>query len=179
MAPLPQNNTNRLWVDYNDGRNDHVLLCRYVISTGFGTPEAMGAVDAFLTAINDSLYLITILGARVAAQGSNISAPVAWTGGATYGGGAMPAVFAPRQVMWLGRTGGGRRFRLSIWGVNTTTPDNFRIADDGSNFVADGIDVLETQQPLGAFRAIDGNVPLLYPYADIQFNSYWETQARG
>jgi hypothetical protein len=179
MAPLPPHNTARFWYDYNDGINDHSLLCRYVATVDFGISDVMAAVDDFLNAVSDDLYLISTQGARFADAGSDISVPVTWEGAATYGAGTMPAVFAPRQTMWLGRDSLGRRFRVSLWGIDQTTPDNFRFASVGGNFVALAVASLATSGAAGAFRTISGNQPSLYNYADVQFNSHWETAARG
>jgi hypothetical protein len=179
MAPLPADNTARFWYDYHDGQNPHTILCRFTTSLGFDITDVMAAVDDLLNALDEDLYLINTLGARFADAGSNISVPVIWTGAASYGAGSMPAVFAPRQTMFLGRDSLGRRFRVSIWGIDQTTPDNFRFASVSGNFVDRAVTSLVASQAGGAFRTISGNQPSMYNYADVQFNSHWETAARG
>lgn len=177
MAPLPEHNTARLFVDYNNGVHDHTLLVRYTPSAG--SDIAMDNAAAFLQALDPILYEIAIIGARIAATGSNITVPIPWTGSPTYGDGVMPLVNAPRQMTFLGRTSGGRRARWSIFGYKGTWPDRYRYSSTEVAEIGDAIDALDDGGEAGAFIAIDGFVPSLYPYADFNFNSYWETETRG
>lgn len=178
MSALPDTGTNRLFVDYNDGQFSHTLKVRY--DGGIGDAAgAMDAVDALLTAIADTWYTITIEAARVAAEDSVFSFPVTWSGLASYGSETMPRVFAPRQLLLLGRDFLGRRMRLFLFGYKGTSPDNYRLARVTDNVVDDALDVIEAQQANGYFLAITRNVPTMYQYASFNFNNYYEKQARG
>lgn len=178
MAPLPANTTPRFWLDYNDGIYDHSFLVRYN-AVDNSLAEVMGSVDSLLTAIADSMYEVTITGARWSAAGSNISTPTTWTGSASYGGGAMPAVFAPRQMCFLGRDGSGVRYRLFLFGMEFDTPNNYRIARVAANVVDDALTVIEGAQTSGIYLTIEGGAPVMYQYADINFNNYYEAKVRG
>lgn len=177
MAPLPESNTARLFVDYNDGQNDHTLIARYAPSAG--SDIAMDNVGLFFQALDPILYLVTIVGARVAATGSNISVPIPWTGSPTFGSTSMPIVNAPRQMTFLGRTIGGRRVRWSVFGFKGTFPDLYRYAATALGEIGDAIDAINDGLGAGVFIAIDGFNPSVYPYADFNFNSYWEGETRG
>jgi len=178
MAPLPANNTARLFLDYNDGLNDHTLMWRF--NESFSSLSACkDALSAFLTALSPKLYLWTVTGARASEQGSSVSLPTTWTGDATYGTGTLPANQAPRELRWQGRSNTGRRVSFSVYGCNLTTPDDFIIRiDDNPDFDAT-IAQLILAADVSAWVAIDNNVPLVYQFIDVNYNSYWETQARG
>ncbi len=177
MAPLPSDNTGRFHLHYSDGLHPHTLMARFNDTASI--PTIMDKVDAFLTAIATDLYLISVLGADFSDAGSNITVPVLWSGASTYGSGTMPAVFAPREIEWGGRSVGGRRFKVYVYGVDITTPDTFRQVAAGSNIAANGIAALADAQASGVFVAIDNEATNLYNYANLNFNSYWERKARA
>lgn len=178
MTPLLPNNTARVWIGYNDGQFDHELLIRYNTSVA-DVPDVMTAADDLFTQIASDWYQIAITGVRASAQHSDFSFPVSWTGGATYGGGTMPKVFAPRQFCLLGRTSLGRRSRFFLFGFEGTSPDDYRLPRSAGNIVDDALSVIEAAQALGIFICIDGQTPVMYQYADFNFNNYYEKQARG
>jgi hypothetical protein len=177
MAPLPQNNTARLWVDYNDGENDHSLQVRF-LAPDTTLAIAMTYAGEFFEAIEDFLYEITINGARFAAAGSDISLPATWSGASTYGTDPMPTLLAPRETRWVGRTQNGRRVSFSVYGCKYTSPDTFRIVSDGANLPNLGVVLINDASDDGAFVAIDGFRPTMKNYVDVNFNSYWEAEAR-
>jgi len=177
LGPLPANNTGRLWVAYNDSINNHELMVRYNTTTTLSA--VMDFIDQYLTAQDTILYLTTILGARYSGPGSDISSPIVWTGAATYGDGTMPLNQAPRELCYLGRTSGGRRFRTFLYGGKFTTPDDFRFPSVAESVVEAALGVIFDAGADGSFVAIDNLRPTLYTYADVQYNSYWESAARG
>jgi hypothetical protein len=179
VSPLNPNNTGRFWLAYNDNVNDHEMMVRF--NTGAAISTVMGYVNDFLQTLHDNevIYLLTVLGARYSGAGSDISSPIVWTGAATYGAALMPLIIAPRETALLGRTSGGRRFRTFFYGLNITMPDTYRVPSAGGNWVEDALAVISAANEDGVYRAIDGLAPTLYTYADLQFNSYWETQRRG
>lgn len=178
MAPLPANNTAVYFVDYYDGINAHTLQNRY--NEGEVTIDQAGLMlDAFFTAIDNLLYEITILGARNREANSTVTYGVIWPGAETYGSGAQPAVTAPRETRWVGRSGTGRRVSFSVYGGKYTTPDNFRIlAADNADVLA-GIVAIDDAVTNNGMRPIDLSNQQMKPYVDVNFNSYWERAARG
>jgi len=124
MAPLPESNTARLFVGYNDGTFDHTLQFRYDdSSTTEG--DVMDVADAYLTAWGDALYAISITQVERCAQGSNVHLPVTWTGSPSYGTGAMPAVNAPRYLEFTGKDQTGRRWHLVQFSFAFATDVNY------------------------------------------------------
>lgn len=178
MAPLPENNTPRFWLDYNDGENDHSLMVRYVAS-GATLADVMDNLDAVLVEMEPMLYAITITGARASASGSNFSLPVTWTGAAEYGADPMPTLLAPRETRWVGRSQLGRKVSWSFYGCKYTSPDSYRLTVGDLAAVGDVIAAIEAAITADVFVAIDLTAPAVYPYANVNFNSYWERQARG
>lgn len=175
LGALPPHNTARVWVDYNDGLNLHTLLVRHDATV----PDVMDSIDSLFTNIASDWYEITIGEVRFAASGSDISFPATWTGSATYGATTMPGVFAPRQFMLLGRTNTGRKARWSLFGLEGSTPDTFRLERVAANIVDDALTVIEAGQTAGIWLGIDGHVPVMYQYADYNFNNHYERLQRG
>lgn len=176
MPPLPTENTGRFWLAYNDSINNHEMMVRFTSAASLAV--VMDYVDQYLAAQDTILYDWQVLSARYAGVGSLISTPIAWTGLAAYGAGTMPANQAPRELCYLGRTTGGRRFRTFLYGGNFTTPDDFRFPSVAASVVEAVLVVLNAASAAGVFVAIDNLRPTLYTYADVQYNSYWESQAR-
>jgi hypothetical protein len=164
-------------VDYNDGENDHSLQVRF-LAPDTTLAIAMTYAGEFFEAIEDFLYEITINGARFAAAGSDISLPATWSGASTYGTDPMPTLLAPRETRWVGRTQNGRRVSFSVYGCKYTSPDTFRIVSDGANLPNLGVVLINDASDDGAFVAIDGFRPTMKNYVDVNFNSYWEAEAR-
>jgi len=177
MAPLPESNTPRLFVDYHDGQNPHTLLVRYAASGG--SDNAMDAAAAFFEALSPNLYFISITGARLAASGSNITLPIPWTGSPDYGSGVMPKVNAPRQVCFLGRSETGRRVRWFMYGWSGAFPEDYKQPVEDLTTLQAAYEALILFGGLGAFLAIDLFTPTVYPYVDFNFNSYYEQKNRG
>lgn len=177
MAPLPQNNTSRAWVEYNDGVNDHVAMFRFD-ATALSVAAALSLYADFLSDIEEFLYLITIAGAKWAEQGSDISVPVTWPGASTYGSDPMATLLGPRETRWVGRDTSGRRVSFSLYGCKYTSPDSYRIISSGANLPNLGVIAINTASADGAMLTIGGNRATMKNYVDVNFNSYWEAEAR-
>lgn len=178
MAPLPENSTARVWVDYHDGINPHALQVRHNGGNG-NHPNVMASVDAFFTALAPQMYAITITGARYSTIGSNISLPLAWDGAPGYGSGAMPGLRAPFQICFLGRSNTGRQVRWFVFGCKLEAPNTYRFPLIADTELADAWNTIIAGQADGVWLAIDGNDPAMYNYVDANFNSYFEEKQRG
>lgn len=178
MAPLPENNTNRFWVDYNDGMNDHSLQVRYDDSGG-GLTFAKSSAALFLTALSPQLYAITVTGARYSLATTTISLPTPWSASTTFGTGAMPGSVAPRQLCYLARDGQGRQVRWFVFGCKLETPNDYRFSLGENSDLAEAWGVISDAQNGGAFLSIAGLNPEMYSYIDVNFNSYYEAKTRG
>lgn len=176
MAPLPANNTSRVFVDYTDGTNQHTVSCRFDESFS-SAEEAVAQMAGFLNAHGQRSFLITIIGARSQGAGESVSLPITWTGDATYGSGLMSPTLAPRQVLYLGRSADGRRIKVSMFGSNLSETDNFRTLASSVGDVGEAIAVLEAAGLTGAFLTISNLVPLWLGYVSHNYNNHFETLA--
>lgn len=175
LGALPPHNTARVWIDYNDGINTHTLLIRHDSSVG----SVMDSADTLFLALASDWYEITIGEVRFAASGSDISFPATWSGSATYGATAMPGVFAPREMCFLGRDSNGRRARWFLFGFEGSSPDTYRLERVAANIVDDILTVIEAAQTSDIFLSISGQRPTMYQYADFNFNNHYEADQRG
>jgi len=176
MAPLPPESTARVYVDYNDGIHSHTLIARYVPPA---TPaDILANIAAIFTILDPVAYAITISGARFSLSGSNVTNPETWPGDPSYGTGAMPAVNAPRQVMWGGKSPDGRLVAWYLFGLNFTTPGNYRFANGAIPEFDDVGDLMQAATANGEFRTVSGQIPLIKTYTNVNFNSYWEAAPR-
>ncbi len=178
MAPVSQTLTPRLFVTYSDGSYDHTLSLRAAADDG-GAADVMAVVDDYLTQLAPKLYLITITQSEVAAIGSNVRNPVTWTGQATYGSGAMPAVNAPRYIEFTGKQGNGRRWHMVQFGLNIATPPTYEFlpTDDADLDAARAvlIDAFAVSQIVG----VTGLKVTLNSEVPLGFNDHFIVRARG
>jgi len=177
MAPLPENNTDRFWLDYSDGINPHSFQVRFAGGAGQASVVA-GLVSDFFSALSPILYELTVLGCRYSLAGTNISAPMIWPGPATFGTFAMPNELSPRQLCWLGRGPDGRRVRWFVYGYDAAPPGPFRLPTNSPAELGLAWDIIEAGPSDGAFLTISGSDPNLYNYIDVNYNSYYEEKAR-
>lgn len=175
MAPLPHNNTALYYVDYATGSIEHTFEVRY---NGAVSPVALGtSIDNFLNAVSELTCALTVNRVRSQAEGSIFSFPVT-TGieGNVYGTGAgAPDQFAS-SLNFVGRSPGGRRVKLSVFGFDQSFGD-FRLTTGDSIPVDDAVTVLQTAA--GLYLAIDGLDPVWYPYANVSVNAYWQRNLRA
>lgn len=175
MAPLPIDNTRRWWLDYSVCTKEHSLLMRSIDTVD--AVQASDAIDAFLTALNSQLRLVTVLGLRMAPKSSSISAPAVWSGAATYGSGAGSPFESANFIDFLGRTSGGRRARAGMFGaINAQVGGDYRVTNAESTFVGDALTALAADPD--CFQAIDDFAPTWYQYANIGASAYWRNKIR-
>lgn len=176
MAPLPDNSTSRIFVDYSDQYHNHTWEVRYsAINSSSGS--AMLYLHAVLQALVPGLYTLTILGARDQHANSLITSPLTWPHNATYGAGVNPAIRAPLQTMFLGRTPLGRRWRFSVFGMIAGPIANFRISSALNADVAAAYAAIVTAHAASNFTGIDGGIPALYDYVSQNYNNRYEVAA--
>jgi len=177
MAPLPPETTSRLWVDYTDGIHTHSLMWRFNNVTS-NSAECQSNIHTWLTAIAPNLFEITILGMRLAGEGSTVSFPGTWTGSSSYGTGAQTAVNAPVEIRYEGRSVTGRKVHAGVYGYKEGLNGAYRIVIVPESALEDGLVALQSAASTGAFVCIDESTPIFKDYVNIQNNSYWERKAR-
>jgi len=177
MAPVNPNNTQRWWFEYFDGVNNHELMLRG--DTDATTGDMISVFSDFITALDPVLHEITVIGGRYADQGSNISNPFTYDGAPTSGTGELSEALAPREISYEGRSNDGRIVSYSMFGLLGTTSGNFRYAA-GENAALDAARaVLVAAANAGVLVTISGGKPIFKTYINLNYNSYWERQARG
>jgi len=179
MADLPQNNTNRLFVDYTTGRVQHTFTVRYESpATAF---DARDAAETFLTSLSGILNgAWTTIGTRVSLAGSNISLPgpeinVVGDGGA----GPLDAGLEPRFFSYSGRSiGEGKQLQLPIYGIVGNQEPDYRMELTDSASLNSAWEDLEAFSIGNVFIAIDGASVIWKKYINVGFNAYWQRQRR-
>jgi len=175
MAPLPHNNTAIYYLDYTVDAREHTLEVRF---DGAVSPAAFGASIGGLFVDNlANLDLLTVLGVRHQVQGSNVSNPVtSGIEGNTYGSGVAGADNVPKYINFIGRSSGGRRVRMMIFGYKGAI-STWRLTTAENAGVSAGVARMNAAS--GLYLAIDAVEPLWYPYANVGFNAYWQRKARA
>jgi len=173
MAALPPNNTERFRVNYTVGTKQHDFQVR----TNGVSPSALGAsVDFFLDALSPALNAVVIDTVEYAASGTNIFNIVSsGIEGNTYGSGAGTGSAIPNDVNFIGRSTGGRRVRLMVFGLKVDAV-NYRFTP-GENSAVDAAIVVLQATP-ATFLAIDNIKPVWYDYANAGVNAHWQKAVR-
>jgi len=175
MAPLPINNTAVLFVDYIVSNHNHTMQLRFNDTASAG--DAIAVADAFLTALDDRIFTLTILGARVRDQGGSVTYPVTWTGAASYGAGTAGDYTSGWYFDFVGRSIGGRRGRVSVFGaafLNDTNDYRFELTDN----IAYGAAMAVLEAGSGVPVAIDGDPINFNQYVNSGVNAYWRNHLR-
>lgn len=172
MAPLPIDNTPRFKVFYTNCSVQHVMDIRSPDS-----PFAFGLnVDDLLNALLTVLTPTVIDEVQWAPSGSNIFNNVV-TGieGNTYGAGAISTLYPAFYTNFVGRSTGGRRVRLAVFGTTNIAQDYRFVA--GENAAIDAA-IAALQVAANHFTAIDGLKPVWKTYANAGLNAYWQRKLR-
>jgi len=172
VAPLPANNTARFRIFYTLGGEQHSLQIRSAQS-----PAVVGAdVDNLLTSLGTAIYNLVIDFVEFSAVGSTVFNPVT-TGieGNTYGGGSPTAESRAYALNFIGRTPGGRRVRIMVFGPTTLGGDYRFIAGEGASIDA-GVAALVAAG--SHILGIDGQTPVWKTYVNSLVNAHWQKALR-
>lgn len=172
MAPLPENSTPRFKLHYVITSYDHTMQVRSHMSpASFGT-----LMGSFLAAFGINIYALTVTNVEFAAANSNIFNLVT-TGieGITYGAGASDPQHAPLAYNFIGRSTGGRRVRLAVFG-SKSYGTNYRVSPGEESWVDDARVVLDDAGP--AIVCIDDIPPIWKTYVNVKPFDHWINQVR-
>jgi hypothetical protein len=172
MAPLPPNSTARYKFHYTTVGRSHTAELRSTVS-----PAVAGLLfDNIVQALNTAVHGAVMDFTEFAASGSNVFNPVT-TGfeGTTWGSGAGLVRDVPKYFNFIGRSAGGRRCRLTIFGGIAEAVDYRYLAGESplidaavAALVAGGPNVL----------AIDGLQVVWKSYVNVGWNSHWQREVR-
>jgi len=176
MAPLPPESTKRFYYSYANAVNPHVLVLR--VPDAATTAEADALIDALLTDIGGSFPASTITAVEVSASGSNARFPIASDRlGDTFGSGSGSIEQDAIAIGFVGRSSGGRRARLFMFGWGGGFSTNFRVQSTESAGVAAAINDLNAA--VGDILAIDGLDITWKSYANVKPNDHWVKAGRS
>lgn len=171
MAPLPVNQTPRYKVNYSVNAHAHSFQMR-----GSWSPVAFGGiVEGLLTSIADAIYAITISTVEFAADNSDVFLPVTTNvEGMFFGTGLAGNPESNWFYGFQGRTTGGKKWHLNIFGARTLGVD-YRLLPGENVDVDAGVADL---QGLTDLVGIDALPVTVYPYVNCGNNAYWQRKVR-
>jgi len=175
MAALPANNTDRYFFHYGTAVHNHTMAIR----TATGTPETSVITAVAALVFNATSLFAECVGinADIQLAGNTFSTPSSDTGWAsmTWGSGTATVEQDSQCLNFQGRTFGGHKARLGIFGYKTTLSD-YRLTESESAAIAACVVTLNFST--GVFIGIDGLPPNWYGYGNVKANDYWVRQAR-
>lgn len=175
MAPLPDNNTPVLFLEYTSGGTNHTAEVRLPSTADPGS--AAIAANALRTPLAATMLTADrIFGARYRAAGSLVSFPIAITATTGTIAGTLDPDLKPMFYSFTGRSADGRRVRFT-WFTQYVDPkvDGWRDATPGTAFTA----VLTALQGGSVdARTISGQLPIWNPYVNFGANGYWQRKTR-
>lgn len=175
MAPLPPNTTARLYVDYETCTVQHTSVIRY--NTGSTWGDAQIEWNDVVEAIDESFYLINILGARVQDAGTDFTYPVTWIQQPTYGTDAGPKNAGANMCNFIGRSNTGHRGGLFLFGyLASVVGAKYRVPEASNAGVAAAL--VELRAAEGTMCAVDGAPMVWQNYANIGESAYWRNKIR-
>lgn len=136
------------------------------------------AIKAFLNPLVSIIHQTVVFGTlRRAERLSNVSNPVPWTvmtGGVS---GIMNPTIYPRYISFIGRSRGGRRVRIFVYGTSIAVTDDYRLNFSESSAIEASLAALNS--PSSIFMAIDGTRPIWKAYANQGYNAYHQRKRRA
>lgn len=177
MAPLPQNGTPRLRCHYEGPFGQHVMLFRG--PNGGTTTDLAISARVVIFQMTDLQYNDTQWGSAEAAdEGSDLFFPVSGWTPLTSVSGANPGANngIARFLEFGGRSSGGRRAKFYLFEVAQQEDADYKVPYGSVTPIDQVIDAFNDEDT--ELAAIDGNLIVAYPYANIGDNDYWVHKAR-
>lgn len=182
MAPLPNNNTNVLYIDYAANGREHTAQFRYAGPAAPPSASFLEGIDDLLIECNPFMPTNwTFIGWRYRAVGTNFSIPITGSPTAFAGTGVANVTEAPGFIGVPGRSEGGRRNRFYLLGSSYTPVGEGSTAGDYRTNAAEDPLVGDLLAALSAadLVAIDGLQTNWKPYMNLGYNAYWQRAVRG
>lgn len=175
LAPLPANNSPRLFLRYQTPQNQHELVMRFI--DGMTTADAIASATAYTEAVApllcNNVQWTTL---RQQNRNSDVSFPVAWLPTQPTSTQELQPRDEPRFFSMTGRSQDGRRVRIMQFGSIFPIDDNYRILRGESAAVDDLIDFIQLTSI--TFVTISMAEPLWNEYLNLGYNAYYQRQAR-
>jgi len=172
MAALPPENTARYRVHYTVGDEQHTMEIRSA-----ARPSALGTLVAhFLSELDSAIGAMVVDFVEWAPSGSVFFNPVV-TGieGSSFGTGTITGDVRAWAFNFIGRSTGGRRVRIMVFGAVSLGADYRFVA--GENAAVDaGLQALVDAG--GNILCIDGLQPVWKTYVNALVNAHWQKKLR-
>lgn len=177
LPPLPPNNTTRVMIDYTSGLVAHSLEFRIGSSNA---TQATDKANIIITAMRALMSTTdSIVGARWVPAGENISQNLPITGGAGQVAGLVNDAEARACFYsFVGRSNGGRKTRVTFFTLRYSSEQQYRRAYAQMDTQNQALYNAVTNQSITSLVAVDGQVALWKPYANIGQNAHWQRASR-
>ena len=172
LTPLSEDNTKRYKLEYTVEEDTHSMTSRCSSSQNDGQAATYFA-DLF-AAVGASLGSnVTWVQISVALQGSNVFNIIGGFTPSAGTGGAVSELDQPRAICFPGRTSGGRKTKVFLYGVDSAfaTPDSYAQNPITTATLSDFRDLLNSQSDF--WLGIDGVKPTWYDRWTIKTNDHW------
>lgn len=184
MAPLPQNNTRRVFLDYTSNGVAHTMMLRLPPLTGTADSYAAGYATALAAYMRDS---DSFFAARYGDQGADFTLPLDFT--------PVEGLLGPETNVWnqdpesaqlsfvmRGLTT-GRRARVEFFNCVAFTPwpaDNRYNPTEQATITSMLTDFTDLAEQGGELPlvTIANDFVSIYGYVNIRLNAYWQNQQR-
>lgn len=175
MAPLPENSTTRVYIDYTAGGQAHTMQLRF--DDGLTTDWATAANEVIVEMLPMMYTTDSVTGVRYSPVGSNLSFPLP---GVTTGSGANVTAFdpdlKPNFISFTGRSLDGRDVRVTFFSPIFNLKDSGYRGPLGAGDVAALFSAITSTEP--NVTTISGGQPLWHAYVNYGSNAYFQRKAR-
>jgi len=171
VTALAPENTARWRLVYQVGGIEHGVVMRVDATNPTQTTVEAG-FSQLLSDLSAQMWEITFVRLEYAAAGSTIFNPqTSALSGVLAGAGAGGPEQNVRSISFVGRTGGGHKARVFLYGYGAATADNMRVTTVERAEVAAAIARINGY--LHLFVAIDAIKPTYNGYVNINYNKHW------
>jgi len=182
MAPLPTNDTGRVWIDYTSGGIEHSLLLRFDAEI-LGNTTVVARVNAIVAAMQGAMWSSdAVIGGRYSEAGSVVSLPlVINTGAGSLTAGTPNPESNAGFAGVSGRSTGGRQyhadfFTQAVYTLATYREDAGALPSELSDFFLAFAD--NTGMGAGTLVAVDALQVVFKQYLNLGQNAYWQRAQR-
>lgn len=175
MAPLPENNTDRLWLFYTAKGVEHSVIFRF--SSTIPQADQVAAAADFANAVK-AYVLTTDSFTKVLHQdaGSHLTFPLAWTAITGTNTDSTENDDEPHFVSATGRSLDGRRVKIGMYLPRTPDSIKYREARTPGSLADAYLDAIDGMEP--APVSISGGAVVWNQYMNTGYNAYWQRQNR-
>jgi hypothetical protein len=139
--------------------------------------DVIAAFNDLITACGALFITSAFVGGRHAADGSNVSVPLAGAWPTTWGSGSALDFHNGMYYDFVGRSLDGRKCRLALFGAQAVeVGGDYRTTTGESSLINDAVDVLNGTPNI--FISINKFQPVWAPYANMGTNAYWRNKIR-